>query len=152
MEQGGHRENGHPSARQSPRLAVPQKEDKASAQCVGYEYVANPQQISVGEPKAEQPEHAPVVQRGGSTAAGFDPVREQAYTGAEQHGEYGDEFGVGQQMAEVPDREVDAGQVSPHRRIQVGRFWHRECLDIHDQDAQNGETAQDVQAGDAVAC
>ena len=152
IEQSGHRENSHPGARQCSGLTVPKHKDETAAQCVRHEDVANPQQVGMGEPETEQPEHAPVVQGGSSPASGFDSICEQAYTGTEQHGENGDELGVGQQMAKEPDCEIDSGQVSPHRRIEVGRFRHREHLNVHDQNAQHGETAQDVQAGNAAAC
>ena len=105
----------------------------------------------MGESEDEQPKHAPVVQGDGSPAAGFGPVREQADPGAEQHGENGDELGVGQEMTDEPGHEVDTGQVTPCRRVQIGGFGHREHLDVHDQDAQHREAAQDVQAGDAAS-
>ena len=68
---------------------------------------------------------------------------------AEQHREDRHELLIGEHPSRQPDEEVRALQVAVGRRVEIGRPGHRECLDVHHQDAEQGETAQDVDRLDA---
>ena len=99
----------------------------------------------------QQPEHPPVVHGGGSPAAGLRPVREQANARPEQNREQRHEFLIGQDMADQPNRQVDAGQIAPCRRIHVGGGRHGERLHVHDENAEHGKAPEYIEAPNALA-
>ncbi|WP_144439634.1 hypothetical protein [Halomonas chromatireducens] len=79
------------------------------------------------------------------SADGAQRRLEQGHASTKEDREDGHHLLIGEQMTEQPDRKVGAAQVAPHRGIGIGRHWHGEGLDIHDQDAEQGKATQHVQ-------
>ena len=95
--------------------------------------------------KKEQPAHPPEVDRGGSFAAGFDPLGEKADPGSEQHREQGDELQLGEHVGQEPDHPVQAGEIPPGGGVQIGDCRGGEKPDVDEQDAEDGDPAKHVE-------
>ena len=149
VEGRSNREQGCPQRHQPPRRQAAQRVDQHAAHRVGEEDVAVPEQVGVEQPDDQQPAHAPVVHPAGAAAARLGPPRHQDDARAEQHREDRHELLVGEHSPRQPDVEVRAFEVAVGGGVEVGRLGHRERLDVHDEDAEQGEPAQDVDRDDA---
>ena len=90
------------------------------------------------------------MNRGRAAPGFFLPAGHEHDAGAEQHGEDGHELLIGQHVAEKPDPVIRSLQVAVGGGILVRRQDHGEALNIHDQDAEQRESAQHVNGLDAV--
>ena len=136
--------------RQQPAGRLPpQRIDQHPADRVEKQDVAGPEQVGVQQPDDRQPRHPAVVRPPGAARPG--PARHQDDAGAEEHREDRHELLVGEHPAGQPDPEVRPFEVAVGGRVEVSRLGHRERLDVHDEDAEQGEAPQDVDRVDARA-
>ncbi|MYA80769.1 MAG: hypothetical protein F4X39_09640 [Acidobacteriia bacterium] len=81
-------------------------------------------------------------------AARLGPLRHEDGARAEEHREDRHELLVGKHSARRPDVQVHAREIAVGGRVEVRRLRHRECLDIHHEDAEQGDAAQNVDCVD----
>ena len=96
----------------------------------------------------QQPSHPAVVHLPG-VAARIGPPRHQDDARAEEHREDRHELLVGEHPAGHPDVEVCSFEVAVGGRVEVRRLGHRKRLDVHEENAEQRDAAQDVNRVDA---
>ena len=143
-------EKNQSADRQFSWRGVPEEENEQGADAVEVEDVAKPEEMGVQEPKGDQPAASPEVQETGRSASGPGPFDEEQHPGAKEQREEAHELGVEEDVTELPHPQVDAGEIPESGRVAVGGHRHRKALDVHHQDAQQRETAQDIEAHDAI--
>ena len=144
----GDGQNAHHQQRAWPKSAA--KVDQQPAHSVGDQNISAPQKVSMRQAKQNQPAHAPVVQSCRGLACGLDAAGHEQNSGSEQHGENRHELLVCEDMAQQPDPEICSAQIAIRSGIPVGGADHREILNVHGENAQQRETAQHVDADDAL--
>ena len=107
-----------------------------------------PQEVRMEQPDDQQPSH-PAVVRPPGVAARLGPPRHQDDARTEEHREDRHELLVGEHPAGHPDVEVRPFEVAVGGRVEVRRLGHRERLDVHEEDAEQRDAAQDVDGVDA---
>ncbi len=101
-------------------------------------------------PEHDQPQGAAEEDIGGiDSATGFETGGEQNQAGAEQHREESALGALEEHRRRDPGTEVGAAGAAVNSRIGVG---HRqsEARDVHEQDAEQRDSADDVQMAKAV--
>ena len=81
------------------------------------------------------------------SAAFLDPRRQKEHARTEEQREDRHELLIRKQMAGGPDDEVAPGGFAKRKGIDERRKRHREQLNVHHQDAEHGEPAQDGSIG-----
>ena len=104
----------------------------------------------MGQAEEQEPEVAAVMQGPGALTARVQFLGHEQDACAEEQGEDGHELLVGEDVAQRPDPAVCPGQVAVDGRVGIGGCGHGEALDIHDENAQQGEAAQDVDGDDSL--
>ena len=130
------------------RPPVPQRVKQHARQGIRHQYVAGPQQDErIEEAKREQQKLPPVIHADGLRPW---PTREDDHAGAEQHGEERPHRAFGEEIHAEEEREVNAlgGAVRGGVRVRLGR--QPEGQDVHQQDAEQRETAHHIDGFDAL--
>jgi hypothetical protein len=80
----------------------------------------------------------------GGFPVGFDATCHQDDPGTEEHGKNSDELKIGKEVAEKPDPIVCSAQVSKRGWIVVRGSDHGERLDVHQQNAKDGDSPKNI--------
>ena len=138
-------EVGQQAQRQQPAsVDRPECQQQQRHQGVGHEDVAGPYQHGMRQANAEQGQRTPPVQAREGAPRGFGALRHQREAHAEQQREQRVELALHQEI----DQRVGPGIGPAKIRVQAAACAeHRagEGLQVHQQDAQQGEAADDVQ-------
>lgn len=118
------------------RREVSKQKDDATADRVGEQDVAEPQNVRMQQSKQRQQSHAPIVQSGKSLTGLCLLVVHQGDASAEQNREQADEFAIGYQLAGKPRVLVPEIQCAQCLGIRVGGHNQRKPLHIHNQNAK----------------
>ena len=149
IKKEGHGEDQQPESQQPTGAHLAEQVNPQPANPVDEENVAEPEQVRVQQSEDDQPERAAVVQTRRPAAGRLDSRCHQHDARAEQHREDRHEFLIEEDVRDEPDHVVRPGQVPVGGRVEVGGLDHRERLDVHDEDSQQGDPAQNVQCDDA---
>ena len=147
------RQDAHPRDDQPLRAGVAEPIEQHPAQPVAVQNVTRPEQdIGVHQAEQDEPQVASVVDTG---QTGRDPLRQRAIrhqhdAGAEQHREDRAHLAVEQDGVEEPDADVETGVPPRHLRRGVGGERQPHRHDVHHQDAEHGDAAQDVERVDPL--
>ena len=128
------------------RAAAEEGEEDAEQGIEG-EDVAAPDKNGVNEADKEKQEKAAQVEGEETTAASGDALHLDGHTPAEEEGEKGVEFGDDEELDEGGDGAVDGTQVGAGKQGVAGKAG-----DVDEEDAENGEAAQDVYEDEALFC
>ena len=97
-----------------------------------------------------QPELPPIEYPAVFAARGCGTIRHQHNAGAKQHGENAQKLLVEENMRREPGAQIQAVGAAHQQGIRIGGKRHGESVDIHHQDAENGNASQDIEADDAI--
>jgi len=106
--------------------------------------VAEPDEIGVQQAEHHQPGTSAEKDGRESRAARLGAMHHQHQSGPVQHREDAHELLVEEQVREVPHAHVYCVATAHDQRVVIGCQRHRERVDVHDQDAHHGNTAQGV--------
>src|SRR5580698_1100791 len=144
--QGGH-EDEHDSGGGEEDARVKYE----AAHRVDVENVAGPDEVAVNQAEEKQPEHAAIVNVGGAGGSAFanEAVDQQVDAGAESHREDRAHLSVGHDRDDEPGEEIFAGVAAGGDGIVVRGERETKAGDIHEENAEEGETANGIEPGDA---
>ena len=128
--------------------------DGKRADSVGEQDITTPQKMRMEQPEHHQPEVSIAVQPAylrQRRATRFRTISKQHHTGSKQHREEPHELHVKEDVTESPNPAIDPLLLTEGGRIHVGAERHRKRLDVHHQDAEQGETTQHIDAGDSFS-